>query len=34
VGARSFSPATTFSDVGDETTLVEFTDTGIIERMW
>jgi hypothetical protein len=30
---RRFSPATTFSDLGDETTLVELTSNGIVPRM-
>jgi hypothetical protein len=33
VDGRSFSPATTFSDAGDETVLVELADSGISERM-
>jgi hypothetical protein len=33
VDGRRFSPATTFSDLGDETTLVELTPTGIDNRI-
>jgi hypothetical protein len=33
VDGRSFSPATTFSELGDETTLVELSDSGVQERM-
>ena len=33
VDGRAFSPATTFSDEGDETALVELTSSGIQERL-
>ena len=32
VDGRSFSPATTFSDAGDVTTLVEITPAGVRDR--
>ena len=33
VDGRRFSPSTTYSELGDETTLLELTDSGVADRV-